>query len=142
MKNKSIFVALSALMVLAGCNAGNNTNSSDVQTNAGSIGQSPNTFAITSLTATGCKTISVNGNCSVNIVYNGTGTFVGSLAATFPITGYTSPNISSCQAVSAISHSCTFTISNTGASVSSAQNVNISSNGQAGLNLFVVGGGM
>lgn len=142
MKCKSLLVGIGATLLLVACNGGGTTNGSDVQTGGPStVGTSPNFFTISSLTATGCKSISTNGNCTVSVTYTGGGTYSGPLTLN-TLSGYTS-TINTCNNPTSIGNTCNFTINNTGGSVSNALPVTIYSNGQSlGISLFVVGGGI
>lgn len=141
MKYKSLLIGVGATLLLVACNNGGTT-SSDVQTGGPStVGTNPNTFTISSLTATGCKSISTSGNCNVSVTYTGNGTYSGPLTLN-ALSGYTS-TVSTCLNPTNIANTCTFTINNTGGSVSTALPVTIYSNGQSlGISLFVVGGGV
>ena len=142
MKLKSLFVGISAILLLAACNSGGGTTSSDVQTGKSTVGSGSNQFTISSLTATGCKTISTNGSCTISFTYSGIGNYQGQLSIN-ALSGYTSTITTSCYNTSSTSQTCNWTINNTGGNVNTAQTVTIYSNGQTvGINLFVVGGGL
>ena len=138
---KKLLILL-GVMSLAACNSGGGSTSSDVQTGNASVGSGGNQFVISSLTATGCKTISTNGSCTISFTYSGTGNYRGQLSIN-ALSGYTPTITTSCNQTSSTSQTCNWTINNTGGSVNTAQTVTIYSNGQAvGISLFVVGGGL
>ena len=137
---KKILISLATLS-LVGCSSFGSGRASDIQTASASIGSGSNKFTITQSSVDGCKAIAINGSCSVNIVYTGSGSYAGQLSIN-TLDGYTS-TIEKCDNSSGSSQSCTFKINNTGGSFNSPQTVTIYSNGQAlGLGLFVIGGGV
>ena len=137
---KKILISLATLSLVA-CGSFGSGGASDTQNASASIGSSSNKFTITQSTVEGCKGITTNGKCSVNIVYTGTGSYAGQLSLN-TLDGYTS-TVAKCDNASGSSQSCTFTINNTGGSFNTPQTVTIYSNGQPlGLGLFVIGGGV
>lgn len=127
MKSKSIFVALSALMVLAGCNSGGSTTSTDVQPFSAS-GTSPFTYSISG-NATNCRI--TPGNCGVSA------SFSGATSLSYTINGVTQP------AVTCNTQPCQFTIYGTS---TTAQQVvfMLTKNSQTVTTTatFTIGGGM
>ncbi len=101
MKSKSIFVALSALMVLASCNSGGGTASTDVQPISGS-GTNPFIYSVSG-TATNCRI--TPGNCVVSVSFNG-----ATSLTSYTINGVTQQPVVGCNAPQ-----CQFTINGTSA---------------------------
>lgn len=138
---KKIIIALLTLGTLVACNSGGSVNTNDVQNISASVGTYPNQFQITTGTATGCRAIQNNGSCNITISYLGTGSYYNGPLTTNALNGYTS-TISNCAKTTTQTQSCSFTITNTGGSVSTAQTVTIYANGQSiGINAFTLGGG-
>lgn len=137
MKNLGLLSILCCLGLIA-CNSGT-TNTTTPQTGSGSIGTPPNVFTISSLTATGCLSLTSGSSCSVQITYNATGTYQGQLSTIFPNGGYTS-TISNCPITTNNSQTCTFSITNiVESALSPSQQVTIQSNGH-GITILSVGG--
>lgn len=139
MKSKSIFVALSALIILAGCNSGGSTTSTDVQNNTAN-----NNVAYINIVASGCRIIAASGGtCSVTVNYyapNGSPA-IGSALTISGLNNY-NPNISQCGNFSITNKSCVITITSLG-STTSAQQAQIYPLGQQNSGFgFTVGGGM
>lgn len=146
MKSKSIFVALSALMVLAGCNSGGSTTSTDVQNSNVS-----NSTANISISAVGCRVITSNGGqCTVTINYSApNGSAVLNNNTYLSLTGLNNYNnniTSQCSSNSGYfttsNKTCVVTITSI-SSTSSSQLAQVYPNGfQNTLTTFTVGGGM
>ncbi|MBX9867937.1 MAG: hypothetical protein K2Y14_13570 [Burkholderiales bacterium] len=137
MKFKSLFVGISAILLLTACNSGGTT-SSDVQNISGSGGStvsgSTYNYSITG-TATNCR-VTPN-NCSVNLSYASTGTLNNSTLS-YTINGGTPSQVQGCTQ----SSPCNFTIYG---SNSNAQQVTFILNGTQNITTnaqFMIGGGI
>ncbi|MBP9743471.1 MAG: hypothetical protein KBD37_08940 [Burkholderiales bacterium] len=138
MKFKSLFVGISAILLLAACNSGGGTTSSDVQNISGSGGSSASgstyNYSITG-TATNCR-VTPN-NCLVNLSYASTGTLNNSTLS-YTINGGTPSQVQGCTQ----SSPCNFTIYG---SNSNAQQVIFSLTGTQTVITnaqFIIGGGI
>lgn len=137
-KIKPLLSMLLVCVALVACNSGGGTSgTSDVQSDSGTtqIGSDIMTY---SFTATGCRTIVSGGSCSVSLTYSTnspTSAYAGPLsfttqniATSAATTGFTSPDLSLCHAVSTVTNTCNFSIQATGsANVNLAQLVNLNS---------------
>lgn len=137
MKFKSLFVGISAILLLTACNSGGTT-SSDVQNISGSGGSTDSgstyNYSITG-TATNCR-VTPN-NCSVNLSYASTGTLNNSTLS-YTINGGTPSQVQGCTQ----SSPCNFTIYG---SNSNAQQVTFILNGTQNITTnaqFMIGGGI
>jgi len=135
MKLKSLFVGISAILLLAACNSGGGTTSTDVQNISGSSPTSISTYTYTITgTATNCR---INpGNCSVNLSYVATGTLANPTLS-YSIGGGNSTTVNCTQP-----SQCKFTIYG---SNSNAQQVIFSLTGTQTVVTnaqFIIGGGI
>lgn len=143
-KLKNAFGLTIIIILISSCAIGSNTNNSMDQQNFALQSSGGDVFNISG-TASGCRTISANGTCSVNIKYNGAGIYAGPISIS-GITGYTS-SIETCSSAISTIVQCSFTISNTNsASVSESQGANFLLNGNqtesSSIPTFIVGGGI
>ena len=146
MKLKSLFVGISAILLLAACNSGGGTTTSDVQSLSTQMTNTNGSYAYT-LTATGCQTISSNGgNCNVTLAYSGTGLYANLIPQLNSLTGYSTNNIAqACNATSSstMSNPCYITItSNSGTNTNQLQTPNFSLGTTNATITFNVGGGI
>ena len=137
MKFKSLFVGISAILLLTACNSGGTT-SSDVQNISGSGGSTDSgstyNYSITG-TATNCR-VTPN-NCLVNLSYASTGTLNNSTLS-YTINGGTPSQVQGCTQ----SSPCNFTIYG---SNSNAQQVTFILNGTQNITTnaqFMIDGGI
>lgn len=137
MKSKSIFVALSVLMVLAGCNSGGSTTTN-------------NGVSITLTNQANCKTITApNGTCTVDVSYyaqansSSIGQYLGISLPDYYLSNITSQCNSGNGQISTTIKNCTITItSQTGAQVSQPQTAKIyPANLASSFTSFIIGGG-
>ncbi|MEN9947045.1 MAG: hypothetical protein RLZZ293_1431 [Pseudomonadota bacterium] len=143
--SQSLIASLVLSFGLVACNAGSNTNSSDVQSNSNAIA---NEYSY-DFTATGCKTITAGGTCSLTIRYMGNTNYSGNLGITLP-SGYSSAStpttctISSTSYLNDIKTTCNFTITaSSNAPVNTANSVILTIASQnIESNLFTIGGGL
>lgn len=145
MKCKSLLVGIGATLLLAACNSGGTTNSSDVQTLSQNITNGNGSYAY-NLTATGCQTISSNGGtCNVTLTYSGTGAYANQTPQLNSLTGYTNNTSQACNATSGstLSNPCYVVItSNTGTNTGQLQTPYFSLGTTNATITFNVGGGI
>lgn len=147
MKFKSLFVGISAILLLAACNSGGGTTGSDVQS------ATVNYSGIVNMntTATGCKSISANGGtCTLAVTYSapsGSNSIGQYLQLNLPA-NYISNIVNQCSSgagtISTTAKSCTITItSQSGANTGSAQSASIApANALSSSITFIIGGGV
>jgi hypothetical protein len=146
MKFKSIFIGISAILLLAACNSGGGTTTNDVQTSTVNNGT-----ANISITATGCMGISSNGGqCTVSINYSApsnspviTNTTYLNLSG---LNGYANNMPEVCSTnygfFSTTNKNCVITITSQGSTSSAQQALIFPAGYQATQTSFTVGGGI
>lgn len=142
-KLKFILLGLAGLSLFA-CNSGSTNSTSDVQTSTNAGNSGVNAWEL-SYQANGCRTMTgYNSTCQVQINYGGTGTYNGALPVMTGLNGYSNnTNIQCTEGASSTTYKnnpCTVTITNTGASSSTAQTAVITLNNK--ILSFTVGGGL
>lgn len=140
MKLKSLFVGISAILLLAACNSGGSGTTTNTNNGVTVIISTPNA----------CKTITNLGSCTINISYyaQSNSSSIGQfLQLTLPNL-YTSNIVNQCSSgaggISTTTKTCSITVtSQSGALVSQPQTASIyPANFPTGVTNFIIGGGL